>query len=51
MTAQAAGFLLAFLVGAFCRRFDIPVPAPHRLYGALMVVAMTVGWLVVGGRG
>jgi XapX domain-containing protein len=33
------------LIGAGCRWFDVPVPAPPRLIGAILVVAMTVGYL------
>ena len=40
------GFLLAFLIGAGCRFFRIPSPAPNAILGALLVVAMSVGyWL------
>ena len=41
----ASGFLLAFAIGAACRWFEIPLPAPPRLVGALLVVAITVGFL------
>jgi XapX domain-containing protein len=40
-----AGFIIAFTVGALCRVFGVPVPAPPALLGALMVVAMTCGYL------
>lgn len=43
----AFGFALAFGIGAACRWFEIPLPAPPRLVGALLVVAMTVGFLAV----
>ncbi len=39
------GLVLAFLIGAGCRFFDIPAPAPPALQGALLVVAMTFGYL------
>jgi XapX domain-containing protein len=39
-----AGAAVAFLVGAGCRYFDIPVPSPPVLPGALLVVAMTLGY-------
>ncbi len=39
------GFALAFAVGVGCRCFDLPLPAPPRLEGALLVVAMTLGFL------
>jgi XapX domain-containing protein len=37
----SAGFLLGFV----CRFFDIPVPSPPKLLGALLVVAVTPGYL------
>ena len=40
----AIGLLVSFLVGAGCRYFDIPVPSPPVLPGALLVVAMTLGY-------
>lgn len=41
----AASMILGVLIGAGCRWFDIPVPAPPRIVGALLVVAMTFGYL------
>ncbi len=38
------GAAVAFLIGAGCRCFDIPVPSPPLLPGALIVVAMTLGY-------
>ena len=38
------GAIVAFSVGAGCRYFDIPVPSPPVLPGALLVVAMTLGY-------
>ena len=38
------GGIVAFLVGAGCRYFDVPVPSPPVLPGALLVVAMTLGY-------
>ena len=38
------GFLVSFVVGVGCRFFDIPVPSPPVLPGALLVVAMTFGY-------
>jgi len=32
-------------IGAVCRWFDIPLPAPPKLVGALLVLAMTLGFL------
>jgi len=40
----AIGLLLGFLIGVGCRFFDIPVPSPPVLPGALLVVAMTLGY-------
>ena len=42
----ALGLLLAFSIGAACRWFHIPLPAPPSLVGASLVVAITVGFLV-----
>jgi XapX domain-containing protein len=39
------GIVMAFAIGAGCRWFDIPSPAPPKLVGALLVVAMTIGFL------
>ena len=39
------GLLLGFLLGAGCRWFDIPVPSPPKLLGALLVVATTIGYM------
>lgn len=41
------GLVLAFAIGFACRAFGIPSPAPPVLVGALLVVAMTTGYLVV----
>jgi XapX domain-containing protein len=43
----ALGFLIAFLVGAACRYFDIPAPAPPALTGALLVVCVSLGYIAV----
>ena len=32
-------------IGAFCRLVDLPLPAPPKLVGALLVLAMTLGFL------
>jgi XapX domain-containing protein len=39
------GIVLGLSIGAACRWFDIPVPSPPKLTGALLVVAMTVGYM------
>ena len=46
MAKMLLGTALGFLIGAGCRWFDIPVPSPPKLAGALLVVAMTVGYMV-----
>jgi len=38
------GFIVGFLIGVGCRYFDIPSPSPPVLPGALLVVAMTLGY-------
>lgn len=45
MTKTIAGLILGLLIGAGCRCFDVPVPSPPKLLGALLVVAMTVGYM------
>lgn len=45
MIAALLGVLLGLSIGGACRWFDIPSPAPPRLVGALLVVAMTLGFL------
>lgn len=46
ITKILVGAIVAFLIGAGCRYFDIPVPSPPVLPGALLVVAMTLGYSV-----
>lgn len=43
----ALGFALAFGLGFACRAFGIPSPAPPVLTGALLVLAMTCGYVLV----
>jgi XapX domain-containing protein len=45
MAASTLGLLVGLLIGAGCRFFDIPSPAPPRLIGALLLVAMTLGFV------
>ena len=45
MTKSLLGIILGLLIGAGCRWFDVPVPSPPKLLGALLVVAMTVGYM------
>ncbi|SDL24439.1 XapX domain-containing protein [Modicisalibacter muralis] len=46
MLHSLIGLLLGFAIGVGCRWFDIPLPAPPRIVGALLVVFMTLGFLV-----
>lgn len=48
MIATIIGLALGLLIGALCRYFDIPLPAPPKLVGALLVVTMTLGFLAGG---
>jgi XapX domain-containing protein len=45
MIAAIIGLLLGLIIGAGCRLFDIPSPAPPRLIGACLLLAMTVGFV------
>ena len=40
------GLALGFLIGLGCSLLAIPVPAPPVLVGALLVVAMTSGYIL-----
>ncbi|MEY2341701.1 DUF1427 family protein [Acidithiobacillus sp. IBUN Pt1247-S3] len=42
-----AGIVVAFLFGFTCRAFGIPSPAPPVIMGAILVMAMTVGTIVM----
>lgn len=46
--SEALGVLLGVTIGVLCRWFDLPLPAPPRIVGALLVVAMTLGFLATG---
>ena len=48
MTDLLIAIALGLGIGAGCRWFDIPLPAPTRMVGALLVVAMTVGFVLAG---
>ncbi len=37
-------FFLSFVIGAACRYFDIPAASPPVIPGALIVLAMTLGY-------
>jgi XapX domain-containing protein len=45
MAMGIVGLGLGLLVGAGCRWFDIPSPAPPRLIGAALLLAMTLGFV------
>jgi XapX domain-containing protein len=40
-----AGIALGLAIGFGCRWFDIPLPSPPNIVGALLVVSMTLGFL------
>ena len=42
----AHGLLLALAIGVVCRLAAISLPAPPALIGALLVLAMTLGYVV-----
>ncbi|MFW5951716.1 MAG: XapX domain-containing protein [Gemmatimonadota bacterium] len=41
------GILLALVIGALVRLARLPIPAPPTLYGALMVLGLTGGYLLM----
>ena len=49
-----AGVVLGLVIGFSCRWWDLPLPAPPRIPGAVLVVLMTLGfiatdaWLAAG---
>jgi len=47
MTKSLIGLLLGLAIGAACRFFDVPVPSPPKLMGALLVLSITVGYVAV----
>ncbi|MBA2605522.1 MAG: DUF1427 family protein [Acidobacteria bacterium] len=40
------GVFIAFVIGAACRYFNLPVPAPPTIYGVLLIFAITLGYIV-----
>jgi XapX domain-containing protein len=49
MVKTFIGLLVAFSLGVACRVFGIPSPAPPLIMGALLVMAMTIGHLLMDG--
>lgn len=47
MLTTVIGIVLGLSVGAGCRWADIPVPSPPSIPGALLVLAMTLGFQAV----
>jgi XapX domain-containing protein len=45
MIKYALGVVIALLIGAACRFFELPVPAPPKLQGAILVLALTCGYV------
>ncbi|HTC07517.1 MAG TPA: DUF1427 family protein [Acetobacteraceae bacterium] len=48
MIPALVGIVLGLAVGAFCRALDIPSPAPPRIIGAVILIAMTLGFIAGG---
>ncbi|GAB3252702.1 XapX domain-containing protein [Chitinimonas naiadis] len=48
MISLLIGAVLGTAVGALCRWLDIPSPAPPSPIGALLVVAMSAGFVLAG---
>jgi len=44
MARIVIGIVLSFLIGAACRYFDIPAASPPVIPGAIIVLAMTLGY-------
>ena len=42
----ALGLLLGLVIGALCKVLGIPSPAPSAIPGALLVIAMTLGYTI-----
>lgn len=40
------GILVALVIGGLVRLMRLPIPAPPTLYGALMVLGLTAGYLL-----
>jgi XapX domain-containing protein len=40
------GIILGLTIGGVCRYFDLPLPAPPKFVGALIVLMMTLGFML-----
>ena len=40
------GIAVALLIGAGCRYFNLPVPAPPSLLGVLLIAAISLGYIL-----
>ena len=38
------GIIMGLFIGSVCSFFKLPVPAPQKLIGSLLVLAMTIGY-------
>jgi XapX domain-containing protein len=45
MLKMLIAIVIGTLIGVACRYFDVPVPAPPKLLGAILVLAMTLGYI------
>ena len=45
MTELLSALALGLGIGIGCRWFDLPLPAPPKIVGALLVVATTLGFI------
>lgn len=48
MSNLVIALALGLGIGAGCRWLDLPLPAPPKIVGALLVVAMTLGFILAG---
>ena len=49
MLMASIGLALGLGIGAGCRWFDIPSPAPPSLTGAFLLVSITLGFIAADG--
>ena len=40
------GLVIALVIGAACRYFELPVPAPPTVYGVLLIFAISLGYIL-----